>query len=103
MMSLNDGAADGEPDTHTVAFRRVEGVKQLVHVLRIDAHAVVPDAQAHMIAVLAFGADQQAPRATVHILHRYGAVHAKFQAHLLNVDATTTRRTQLAGTFALNT
>src|SRR5215472_9500368 len=31
MMSLDDGPTYGEPDTHAVGFRCVEGVKQLVH------------------------------------------------------------------------
>src|SRR6185369_7567025 len=39
VMSLDDGAADGEADSHAVAFRRVEGVEQLGHVLRVDADA----------------------------------------------------------------
>src|SRR6516225_5920367 len=53
MMPLDDGATDGEPDTHAVGFRRVEGVKQLVRVLGVDAHAGIPHAHAHTIAVLA--------------------------------------------------
>src|SRR5215472_19126425 len=63
MMSLDDGTADGEPDTHAVGFRCVEGVKQLGHVLGVDAHAGIPHAHAHTIAGLAFAADQQLPRA----------------------------------------
>src|SRR5215468_4533048 len=37
VMSFDDGATDGEPDTHALGFRRVEGVKQLVHVLGVNA------------------------------------------------------------------
>src|SRR4026207_127187 len=63
-MSLDDGAADGEADTHAVAFRRVEGVEQLGHVLRVDADAGIAHAHAHPIAVpVFFGSDQQLPRA----------------------------------------
>ena len=65
MMSFDDGAADREADTHAVAFRCVEGVKQLVHALGVDAHARIPHTHAHTIAVLPFGSDQQLPRAIV--------------------------------------
>src|SRR5262245_58301101 len=58
MMPLDDGPADEEPDTHAVAFRCVEGVKQLVHALGVDAYAGIAYPHAHTIAVLAFGSDQ---------------------------------------------
>src|SRR5688572_22889394 len=44
IMFLDDGTADGEPDTHTVAFRRVEGVKKLVHDLWVNAYSCIPHA-----------------------------------------------------------
>ena len=86
MMSLDDGTADGEPDPHAVGFRCVEGVEQLVHVLRVDAHAGIPHAHAHTIAVLAFGSDQQLPRAIVHVNHRVAGVAEQVQDHLLELD-----------------
>src|SRR5258705_12887479 len=66
MMALDDGTADGEPDSHPVGLRCVEGVKQLVHVLRVDAPPGIPHSRAHTVAVLACGSDQQLPRAIVH-------------------------------------
>src|SRR5262249_36094227 len=57
-MSLDDGAADGEADTHAVALRRVEGFEELGHVLRVDADAGIAHAHAHKIAVLLLGFDQ---------------------------------------------
>src|SRR5438876_3920089 len=82
MMSLDDGAADREPDTHAVAFRGVEGVKQLVHAPGIDAHADIPHAHTHTIAVLPFASDQQLPRAIVDTHHRVGGVAEQVQDDL---------------------
>ena len=87
VMSLDDGAADGEPDAHAVALRRVEGVEQLVHALAVEAHAGIPHAQAHTIAVVPFGSDQQLPRAIVHVGHRVGGVAEQVQDDLLELDA----------------
>src|SRR2546430_13067094 len=70
VMSLHDGAADGEPDTHAVALRRVEGVEQLVHALTLEAHAGIPHHHAHAIGAFPFGSDQQLPRPIVRSNHR---------------------------------
>jgi hypothetical protein len=86
MMSFDDGAADGEADTHAIAFRRVEGVEQFFHVLGIDAHARIPHAYTHTIAVLPFGSDQQVPRAIVHVNHRVGGVAEQVQDDLLELN-----------------
>src|SRR6188472_3293272 len=75
VMSLDDGAADGEADTHAVAFRRVEGVEQLGQVLRVDADSGIAHAHPDTIAVpVFFGSDQQLPRAIVHGGHRIRGV-----------------------------
>src|SRR5215467_9782071 len=81
-MSLDDGATDREPDTHAVGFRCVEGVEQLAHVLGGDAHAGIPHAHAHTIAVLPLGSDQQLPRAVVHVNHSVGGVDRKHTSEL---------------------
>src|SRR5215469_8833036 len=86
VMPLDDGATDGEPDTHAVGLRGVESVEQLVHVLGVDALAGVPHAHAHTIAGLAFGSDQQLPRAVVHVSHRVGGVAEQIQDDLLELD-----------------
>src|SRR6516225_3605450 len=83
MMSLDDGATNGEPDTHAVGFRCVEGVEQLVHVVGVDAHAGIPHAHPDTVAVLPFGSDQQLPRAIVHVSHRVADVAEEVQDDLL--------------------
>ena len=85
-MPFDDRTADGEPDTHAVAFRRVEGVKQLVHARGGDAHSGIPHTHTHTIAVLSFGSDQRLPRAIVHTRHRVTGVAEQVQDDLLELD-----------------
>ena len=92
MMPLDDGAADGEPDAHAVALRRVEGIEQLVHALAVDAHAGIPHAHAHTIAVLPFGSDQQLPRPIVDANHRVRGVAEQVENDLLELDAIASDR-----------
>ena len=86
MMAFDDGATDGEADAHAVAFRRVEGVKQLVHALGVDAHARIPHTHAHTTAVLLFGFDQQLPRAIVYVNHRVRGIAEQVEDDLLELD-----------------
>ena len=101
MMALDDGTADGEPDTHAVGFRCVEGVKQRVHVLRVDAHPGIPHTHAHTVAVLAFGSDQQLPRAIVHVNHRLAGVAEQVQDHLLELDTIAGDSREVVGELRL--
>jgi hypothetical protein len=57
-MSLDDGAADGEPDTHAAALGCVERIEQLVHALTLDADTRIPHRHAHTIPAFSFGFDQ---------------------------------------------
>jgi len=100
-MSFDDGAADGQPDTHAVAFRGVEGVEQLVHALGVDAHAGIPHAHTHTIAVLPFGSDQQLPRAIVHANHRVRGVAEQVQDDLLELDPIAGDRREIVGELRL--
>src|SRR5215467_4260886 len=101
MMSLDDGATDGEPDTHAVGFRCVEGVEQLVHVVGVDAHASIPHAHADTIAVLPFGSDQQLPRAIVHVNHRIGGIAKEVQDDLLELDPIAGNGREILGELRL--
>src|SRR5688572_15004730 len=101
-MSFDDGAADGEPDPHAGALRRVERVEQLVYTLLVDAHAGIPYGQAHSILVLAFGSDQQLPRAVVHAHHRVAGVADQVQDDLLELDPVTGQRRKILGELRMN-
>jgi hypothetical protein len=67
----------------------VEGVKQLVHALRLDAYAGILYADPHAIALLAFGPDQQLARPIVDTDHRVGGVAEQVQDDLLELDPIT--------------
>ena len=86
MMSFDDGATDGESDTHPVSFSCVEGVKQLVHDLRVDADAGIPHGHAHTIALFSLRSDQQPPWAVVNAQHRVGSIAQQIQDDLLELD-----------------
>jgi hypothetical protein len=102
MMSLDDGAADGESDAHAVALRRVKSVKQLVHILAVETRASVPHGHAHTIAALPFGSDQQLPRAIVDADHRVRGVAEQVQNDLLELDAIASDRWEVIGELRLN-
>ena len=85
-MFLDDRAADREPETHAIALRRIEGIEQLVHALRVNAYASIPYACTHAIAVLSLGSDQQMPGAIVHVGHCVGGVAEQVQKYLLELD-----------------
>ena len=59
MMSLDDGPADREPDTHAAALRCMEGIEELVHGLAVNADTAVPHHDTHAVAMLSLGSDQQ--------------------------------------------
>ena len=64
-MSLNDRAADRQPDAHAAALRRIEGIKDLVHALTVKAHAGILDGHSHAFTVFPLGSDQQLARAII--------------------------------------
>ena len=70
MMSLDDGPANGEADTHAAGLGCIEGIKKLVHALTVNADAGIPHHDADAIAVLSFSSDQQLPRPIVDADHR---------------------------------
>ena len=69
-VSLDNGAADGEPDPHAVALRRVEGLEQALRALAVEARAGIPHGHTDTIALLSLGSNQQLARAIVHASHR---------------------------------
>ena len=58
MMSLDDRAAERQPDTHTPAFRRVEGFEKPLKILRIHTAPGILYTQTHSIVPLSLGSDQ---------------------------------------------
>ena len=101
MMSFDDGAADGESDTHPVTFCCVEGVKQLVHDLRVDSDAGIPHGQAHAIAVHLCCFHQQLTRAIVHVNHGVGGVAEQIEDDLLELDTVAGNVRKIVGELGL--
>ena len=101
-MSLDDRAADRQPDAHAAALGRVEGIKELVHSLPVDARAGIPHGHAHAIAVLPFGSDQQVPRAVVDADHRVRGVAKQVQEDLLKLDTIANERREIISELRLN-
>src|SRR5580765_7288210 len=101
-MPLHDGAANGEPDTHAVALRCVEGIEQLVHALPVQARAGIPHHHAHAIAVFPFRSDQHLPQAIVHTEHRVRGVAEQVDDDLLELDTIAGDGRQIVGEFRLD-
>src|SRR6185503_18133862 len=62
VMSLDDRAADEQPDAHTATLRGVEGLEYRVLALHREPDAGIANGQPCPIAVLAVGFDQQLSR-----------------------------------------
>ena len=86
MMSLDDRAANRQPNAHTAALGCVEGIKKLFHALVIETHTGIPHDQAHKVAVFSFCSDQQVPRSVVNTNHRVGRIAEQVQDDLLELD-----------------
>src|SRR5262245_8827896 len=70
LMTLDERAADKQPDAHAADLGRVEGIEQRIEALRGEADAGVAHHQTHAIGALPFGSDPQLPGAIVHVEHR---------------------------------
>ena len=63
----------------------------------VEADARVPHGQAHTIAVVPFGSDQQLPRTIVDAAHRVRGVAEQVQDDLLKLDTIAGDRRQVVG------
>jgi hypothetical protein len=58
MMTLDDGPANGEPDSHTVILGGVERFEESVRRVRGKSNSHILDRQTHMIVFVCFGSDE---------------------------------------------
>src|SRR5260221_12590861 len=86
MMTLDNGAADGEADPHTATLSCVERIEKSVETLRIDTHSRILHGQADTIVFASFGSDHQLPRSIVDAAHRVCGVQEQVQDDLLKLD-----------------
>jgi hypothetical protein len=88
-MSLYDGAADGESDSHTVGFGRIERFEDLVCSLRRETDSRVFHAEPDLVPFSPFSSNQQLSRAIVDCAHRVSSISKHIQDDLLKLDAVT--------------
>jgi hypothetical protein len=58
MMTLNNGATDGEPDSHTVILGGVERFEESVRSLIGKSNSRIFHRQTHLIVLAFFGSDE---------------------------------------------
>ncbi len=99
MMTFDNGATDGQPDTHPAILGGVKRFEKLVQVLRSKTHACVLYAQAHLITFVSFGSDDQLSRTIVYAAHRVGGIQEQIQHDLLKLDTIGRDRREVVGKF----
>src|SRR5271170_6234694 len=102
MMTLDNGATDGESDSHTVILRGVERLEESVRSLRIEPHSRILYRQTHTIAFVSVGSDEQVPRTIVDGAHRVGCIPDEIQDDLLQLDAIAGDKKLVVGKFPLD-
>ena len=90
-MSVDDRPADRQPHARSIGLRGVEGVKDPVEMLRINARPRI--AHGHDGACLAFlCADQQLSRPLLHRTHCFSRIQNQIQQDLLQLNAISENR-----------
>ena len=64
-MSLDNRAADRQPDAHAAALGGVERIKKLIYGLPVESRAGVTNRQAEIVDAFSPGLDEHLPRAVV--------------------------------------
>ena len=98
-MSLDDRAADRQPNTHTAALGGIEGFEQLFEILRTDTDARILHAETHMIIGLSAGSDQELPGAVFDTNHRLGSIAKQVERDLLQLDTVSHDGGDILGEF----
>ena len=74
MMPIDDGATDGQANSHSIRLRCIERIEELVGILGIYANTNVAYAQAHMTVFGVLGPDDDLAWAVSNVRHRVGGV-----------------------------
>ena len=99
MMSLDDRATDGQPDTHTAALGGVEGFEQPLDILSIDTGAGILHAQTYTVISFSEGSNQELPGAALNTNHRVRGIAKQVQGDLLELNAVPDDRGKVLGEF----
>ena len=99
MMTLDNGAADGQADPHAATLGGVERFEEPIHALRVETHARILHASGAHDRRLPFGSDHQLPRTIVDTAHRVRGVQEQVQDDLLKLDTIADDRRKVVGKF----
>src|SRR5271163_3491006 len=99
MMTLDNGAANRESDTHTVILGGVERLEEFVGSLRGKSDSRILHRQKHMIIWVSFGSDQQLPRTIVNRTHCVGCIPDEVQDDLLQLHTIAGDEREPGGKF----
>src|SRR5580658_9822665 len=94
-MCLNDGAADGEPNAHTVVLCTVERVEKAISGLGNKADAGILYAKPNVLAAVPFRLNEQLPRSTFNLPHRVYGIAKQIYDHLLKLNAVASDRREI--------
>src|SRR5690349_4015174 len=86
MMSLDYGAANRQPDSHSILFRCIESFKEFVRGFRSEADSDIFDGNAHPIPLIPFGSDEQISRAIFDGGHRVRSISYQVEDDLLELN-----------------
>src|SRR5271167_4712939 len=98
-MTLDDGPADRESDSHTVILGGVERFEEPVRSLRVKPDSRILYRQAHMIVFIPFSSNQQLPRTIVDRAHSVGCIPDQVQDDLLQLDTIAGDDEDVVGKF----
>src|SRR5215467_6065753 len=85
MMSLDNGLAHVQPNSHAINLSCIESLKEFVRSFRCEAVSDILDAEAHPPRPVQVGPDEQFPRAIIYRSHRVGSIAYQIKNHLLQL------------------
>ena len=99
VVPFDDRAADGEPDSHAIALRRVERLEQSFGSFGPEADAGIAHGEANLPVFVTVGPNQQKPRTVVDGAHRIRGIAQEVHDHLLELDTIAGDQRQFVGQF----
>lgn len=86
-MTLDNGLADRQSDSHSVILRCIEAFEKPVRGLWFEADSHIFHADAYSISPISIGCDDQVSGTIVDCAHRIGTIPKQVQDNLLKLDA----------------
>src|SRR6516162_9768107 len=86
-MVFYDRAANRQPHTHAVGFRRKKCIENAINISWIDSYAGIFDLDQHIIEPVSFCLDSQNPGATLHGTHCIDRILDQVYDYLSQLEA----------------